>query len=165
MRTDGQPRGGPSVRLFFRNDSGLYSSSPSSSPTVEGATPPSIGGTSLGGSTLGAAAEGARRALGADGFFSAFRALLAGFFLPFGLPGAFFALFFERLAALRFVDRFATLPAAFFAGFFAVFRFVAIVPSYRPASPGRSNDVARLIWPRIVNVKRKRRPLTLDDRS
>jgi hypothetical protein len=106
----------------FESDSEVYSSSLSSFPTVEGATPPSIGGTSFGGSTFGAAAEGARRALGADGFFSAFRATLAGAFLPFGFPGAFLAAFLERLAAFRFVDFLATLPAAFFAGFFAVFR-------------------------------------------
>jgi hypothetical protein len=44
------------------------------------------------------------------------------------------ALFLARFAPFRFGVRFATLPAAFFAGFFAVFRFVAIEPSYRPAS-------------------------------
>src|SRR5215468_7001226 len=132
----------------------FYSSSPSSSPTFEGAAPPGMGGTSFGGSALVAGAA-ARRALGAGGFRAAVRAPRAGFALPLAFPGAFFALFLARLAVFRFGVRFATLPAAFFAGFFAVFRFVAIEPSYRLASHRRSNDVARHIWPRIVDVNEK----------
>jgi hypothetical protein len=107
----------------------IYSSSPSSSPTFEGAAPPGMGGTSFGGSALAAGAA-ARRALGAGGFLAAVRALRVGLLLPFAFPGAFLALFFARFAVFRLGVRFATLPAAFFAGFFAVFRFVAIEPSY-----------------------------------
>jgi hypothetical protein len=65
----------------------------------------------------------------AGGFRAAVRAPRAGFRLPFAFPGAFFALFLARLAVFRLGVLFATLPAAFFAGFFAVFRFVAIEPS------------------------------------
>src|SRR5690349_11103911 len=63
MRTGGTSFDEPPARLYrFKERNGLYSSSPSSSsPTLEGATPPNIGGTSFGGSAFGVPAELARR--------------------------------------------------------------------------------------------------------
>jgi hypothetical protein len=53
----------------------------------------------------------------------AFRLARTGLRFPLAF---FFAAFFARLAVFRLGDRFATLPADFLAGFFAVFLLVAI---------------------------------------
>src|SRR5262245_41732277 len=97
--------------LFESRSTGGYSSSPSSSPVFEGASPPSIIGTSLGGSAGGAPALRARA--GAVRFFAAFRGARLALALAF--PAGFLAL--PRLAAfflprllVFLVARFPTLP-------------------------------------------------------